>query len=173
MELLFEHIKRPRAREKNGPQEEADDHALGKSRAGIGTKIHLVCDGNGLPITAEISPGQAHEARFCLDVIDGIEIASAVGRARKRPERLSGDKAYSSFEIRQGLKGRAIKPVIPVKKDQRRDPRFDKKSYRKRNIIERCIAWIKESRRISSRYEKLAIHFLGMVKLGMIMRYLR
>jgi transposase len=165
--------KRRPAREKNGLEGEPDDHALGKSRGGIGTKIHLICDGNGLPITVQVSPGQAHEATFCLDIVDAIEIASPVGRSRKRPERLAGDKAYSSSKIRQGLKARTISPVIPAKKNQQRDPHFDKRNYRKRNIIERCIGWIKESRRIATRYEKLAIHYLGMVKVGMIMRYLR
>lgn len=143
------------------------------SRGGIGTKIHLICDGKGLPITVELSPGQAHEAMFCLKVVDTIEIASPVGRPRKRPERLAGDKAYSSAKIRQGLKSRTIEAVIPAKKDQKRDPRFDKKMYRSRNVIERCISWIKESRRIATRYEKLAVHYLGMVKVGMIIRYIR
>lgn len=173
MEPSSEPIKRRRAREKNGPRNEPEDHALGASRGGIGTKIHLVCDGRGLPITVAISPGQAHEATFCLDVIDAIEIRSPVGRPRQRPDRLAGDKGYSSRNIRQGLKDRSIKPVIPTKKNEKHDSRFDKKSYRKRNIIERCIGWIKESRRIATRYEKLAIHYLGMVKIGMLMRYLR
>ena len=106
-------------------------------------------------------------------MIDAVEIRSPVGRPRQRPERLAGDKGYSSRKIRQGLKDRSIKPVIPTKKNEVHDPRFDKKSYRKRNIIERCIGWIKEARRIATRYEKLAIHYLGMVKIGMLMRYLR
>lgn len=165
--------KRRQAREKNGPKGEPEDHALGMSRGGIGTKIHIVCDRKGLPITVELSPGQAHEATFCLGVIDTIEVSSPVGRPRRRPDRLAGDKGYSSRKIRQGLKARSIKPVIPTKNNERPDPAFDKKTYRKRNIIERCIGWIKESRRIATRYEKLAIHYLGMVKIGMIMRYLR
>jgi transposase len=55
--------------------------------------------------------------------------------------------------------------VIPRKsKQQDGRARFEKAVYRNRNIIERLVGWMKESRRIGTRYEKLAINFLGMVR---------
>jgi transposase len=63
--------------------------------------------------------------------------------------------------------------VIPTRKDQRPNPRFDKATYKRRNVIERCIGWIKENRRVGTRFEKLAINFLAMVKLAMIRRCFR
>ena len=63
--------------------------------------------------------------------------------------------------------------MIPTRKDQRRNPRFDKATYRRRNVVERCIGWLKESRRLATRFEKLAVNFLAMVKLAMIRRCLR
>ncbi|QDV37659.1 hypothetical protein ElP_56010 [Tautonia plasticadhaerens] len=60
--------------------------------------------------------------------------------------------------------------MIPSRKDQRRSRHFDKPSYRRRNVVERCINWLKESRRIGTRHEKLAITFMGMIKLAMIRR---
>jgi transposase len=62
--------------------------------------------------------------------------------------------------------------VIPTRKDQRRNPRFDKETYRRRNVVERCISWLKENRRLATRFEKLAVNFLGMVKMAMIRRCL-
>jgi len=50
---------------------------------------------------------------------------------------------------------------------------YDPERYRGRNVIERCIGWLKECRSIATRYEKLALHYLGLVKLAMIERYLR
>lgn len=50
---------------------------------------------------------------------------------------------------------------------------FDKQAYRRRNIIERVIGWLKESRRVFSRYEKTAKNFGGMIKMAFIQRYLR
>ena len=50
--------------------------------------------------------------------------------------------------------------------------KFDREAYRQRNVVERCIGWMKENRRVAIRYEKLAINYLGMLKLAMIQRYL-
>ncbi|MEZ6129587.1 MAG: transposase [Planctomycetaceae bacterium] len=47
------------------------------------------------------------------------------------------------------------------------------RKYRQRNIVERLIGWLKECRRIFSRFEKTAINFAGMIKMAFIERYLR
>lgn len=62
--------------------------------------------------------------------------------------------------------------VILTRENEERREDFDKSLYRDRNIVERCIGWLKESRPIATRFEKLAIHFLGMLKLAMILEYL-
>ena len=68
---------------------------------------------------------------------------------------------------------RGIQAVIPTRKDQRRLPGFEKATYRRRNVVERCIGWLKESRRLATRFEKLAENFLAMVKLAMLERLLK
>jgi transposase len=80
--------------------------------------------------------------------------------------------------VRDWLKAHGIKPVIPQRDDQRAAHRgrpiaFDQAAYRRRSIIEQTIGWLKECRRIGTRFEKLAINFLAMLKLAMIERYLR
>ena len=50
---------------------------------------------------------------------------------------------------------------------------MDKELYKRRSVIECCIGWLKECRRIGTRFEKLAVHFLAMIKLAIIGRYLR
>ena len=50
---------------------------------------------------------------------------------------------------------------------------LDKDAYRRRSVIECCIGWLKECRRIGTRFEKLALNFLAMIKLAIIRRYLR
>ena len=59
------------------------------------------------------------------------------------------------------LSRRRIGRVIPTRKDQARDPNFDKDEYRKRNIIERVVGWSKECRRLLTRFEKLAVNYLA------------
>ena len=66
--------------------------------------------------------------------------------------------------------------MIPSRENENRDSRpvvFDREAYRERNIIERLIGWLKECRRIFSRFEKTAKNFGGMIKMAFIQRYLR
>ncbi len=110
--------------------------------------------------------------------MDQIAIARPLGRPRMRPERLAGDKGYSFPRIRQWLRDHGIEAVIPQLSRQRahhqgRPLKFDKEAYRRRSIVEQAVGWIKECRRIATRFEKLAINFLAMVKVAMIQRYLK
>lgn len=71
---------------------------------------------------------------------------------------------------------REILPVIPSKANEDRDARgieFDRDSYRRRSIVEQLIGWLKECRRVGTRFEKRGRHYLSIVKLAMIGRYLR
>jgi len=110
--------------------------------------------------------------------MDAVRIPQPVGRPRCRPERVAGDKAYSFARIREWLRRHAIEAVIPQRSDQQRNHRgrplgFDKDSYRRRSIIECCVGWLKECRRIGTRFEKLAVNFLAMIKVACIQRCLR
>lgn len=104
--------------------------------------------------------------------MEDIQIESVRGPAKRRPGKLAGDKAYSAQPIRDWLAAHRIEAVIPHRQNEAsRDVAFDRASYRRRNIIERTIGWLKESRRLATRYEKLAVHYLGMVTIGMILQY--
>lgn len=98
--------------------------------------------------------------------------AVRIGR-RTRPGRLAADKGYQCKRILRWLKRRSIRAVIPTRSNQTPVAGFDKKAYKRRNVIERCVGWLKECRRIGTRFEKLAINFLAMLKLAMIQRCLR
>jgi transposase len=65
--------------------------------------------------------------------------------------------------------------VIPRKSNERRDDRmvFDRDEYRRRSVVECCVGWLKECRRVATRFEKLALNFLAMLKLAIIEQYLR
>ena len=164
-----------RRRGKNPVPGEPHDHALGRSRGGWGSKIHLLTDGGGLPLAVEVSAGQAHESRFFEPLLDAVRIVQPCGPARRRPERLAGDRGYSFPHIRAWLRAHRIKAVIPERSDQIRRHhghpcRLDTERYRQRNVVERCIGALKEARRLATRYEKLAVHYLGVLKLAMIIQ---
>jgi transposase len=137
----------------------------------------VVTDGKGTPLIAQLTPGQQHESTYVESLLDAFQIPQSLGRPRSRPEQLAGDKAYSIPRIRQFLRDRGIRAVIPHKENERasRDGRvrFDKVAYRQRCVIEQCVGWLKECRRIGTRFDKLAVNFHGMVTLAMIGRYLK
>jgi transposase len=98
-------------------------------------------------------------------------------RRRHKSRKLAGDKAYTVQRIRDWLAGHKIQAVIPHKSHEhaRHDPAvtFDRQAYRGRSVVEQCVGWLKEFRRIGTRFEKLAVNFHGMLQLAMIDRYLR
>ena len=157
----------------DGTTTEPSDHALGRSRGGFGTKTHLACDGRGLPMAVTVTAGQRHEPTQFEAVLGSVRVPGPLGRPRRRPRRLAGGKGYSYGRIRRYLRRRGIKAVIPTRKDQRRIASFDGAAYRRRNVVERCIGWLKERRRLATRFEKLAENFLAMVKLAMLERLLK
>lgn len=166
-----------RSTKKGGPHDEPKDHALGYSRGGFGTKLHLLTDGRGTPLAATLTPGQTHESKGLRPVLKAARVPDGREGHWQRPRALAGDKAYSCAWIRTYLRRRGIERVIPQKSDQvgRRGGhrKFDRVKYRRRHVIEQCVGWLKELRRLGTRFEKLAVNFMAMVKLGFVHRYLR
>ena len=94
------------------------------------------------------------------------------GRPRVRPDRVVGDKGYSSPAVRRYLRGRRIRAVIPTKADEAPDPTFDRAAYRERNVVERLINRLKQFRRIATRYEKRAANYRAMVTIAAALLWL-
>jgi transposase len=88
---------------------------------------------------------------------------------------LCGDKGYSSEAIRQFLVACGIGPVIPRKSNEKvpKGERFEKKLYKKRCNVECAVGWLKECRRLGTRFEKLAVNFVAFTKLAFMLKYLR
>ena len=163
--------------EKKDP-EEPSDHALGHSRGGFPTKIDILCDGNGDPLHFRLTPGQAHESTTLDTLFVGVDacLFDGEGKPVAGPIALGGDKGYRADWVDEYVIDLEIPSVIPTQDNQDRATRpveFDHELYRSRNIVERLIGWLKESRRVFSRFEKSAKNFGGMIKVAFIERYLR
>ncbi|WP_408058550.1 IS5 family transposase [Streptomyces niveus] len=157
---------------KKGPQPTSPDHAIGRSRGGLTTKIHLAADTRCRPLAFVLTAGQAGDAPAFLDVMASLRVPRRRGRPRTRPDAVLADKAYSSRAIREHLRKRGIRAVIPVPADQQghrlrrgsrggRPPAFDRDAYKQRNTVERCINRLKQWRGIATRYEKTATIYLA------------
>ena len=120
-----------------------------------------------------LTEGQRHEQPLLPILMQrGAIKRPGRGRPRIRPDRVAGDKGYSSSTVRCYLKERRIGAVIPTKADQAPDPAFDREAYRERNMVERTINRLKQCRRIATRYEKRAANYLAMLTLAAILLWL-
>lgn len=140
---------------------EPTNHALGRSQGGFSTKIHMLTSGQGIPLAFVLTPGQAHESRSLESLFEQQLLAKT-----RKPKALAGDKAYSSNKIRTKLLSQGVKDVIPTRSTEKRNAKFPKATYRKRNIVERVFGWLKENRRIATRYEKQANNYLAFLKIA-------
>lgn len=145
-------------------EENATKQALGRSRGGYSTKLHLLTDGQGIPLAVTATPGQRNEGPEFPNLMASCLIN--LFRKANRPTAIAGDKAYNSKKIRAEINQLEIEDVIPKYSNQTRDPNFDKTTYKLRNIVERSIGWIKENRRIATRYEKTIDNYLAMVQIA-------
>jgi transposase len=111
--------------------------------------------------------------------MDALAIKSPQGPPQRRPRQVVGDKGYSTRRIRAWCRRHRVRAVIPERTDQQAQRRrrpgrplaFDRTAYRRRNIIERAVGWLKQLRRLATRAEKLAAHFAAMVTVALVARY--
>ena len=137
----------PRVGEKDQDPDEPEDHALGRSRGGWGSKIHILCDSKGHPLHFCVTAGQVHDSAT-LDTLladaDGT-LHDEDGVVMAWPLKLAGDKGYRAAWIDEYLLELGMDPVIPCKKGENPNKRpvsFDNRAYRRRSIVERLIGWL-------------------------------
>ncbi|NGZ10713.1 MAG: IS5 family transposase [Nitrospira sp. LK70] len=145
---------------KNGPQ------ALGRSRGGWTTKIHLVAADARTALTFALSPGQAHDAP------EGHKLLHRFGK-RPRPIPLLMDRAYEGDETRQLAVELGYVPVVPPKDNRRTPWDYDRALYTRRNEIERLFRRLKGFRRLFSRFDKLDVMFVAFINFALIVEGLR
>lgn len=159
--------------------------ALGRSRGGLTTKVHLAADGRGLPLAIVVTPGNVNDSTVFDTVLEAVRVPRlSAGRPRRKPETVIADRAYSSRAIRAGLRRRGIRTVIPERSDQianrqrrgaagSRPPPFDPEQYKARNVVERCFSRLKQFRAVATRFDKLAARYLAGLRLASLILWLR
>ncbi|GLY80534.1 IS5 family transposase [Actinoallomurus iriomotensis] len=180
---MLRHVMTPRGDLSN--DKKAGREALGKSRGGWTTKIHLVADRRCRPIARLTSPGQHGDSPRFIPLLEAVRIPRrGRGRPRRKPATVLADKAYSSSGNRAYLRGRGIRAVIPVKEDQKqhrrnrgstggRPPTFDAERYKDRNTVERCFNKLKAFRAVATRYDKRERIYQGTIDVASIRIWLR
>jgi transposase len=135
---------------------------LGRSKGGFSTKIHAICDALGHPLRFVVTPGQRNDCTQALDLLEGLEF-----------EAVLADKGYDSDKIVERIENCDAVAVIPSKKNRKNKRPFDEELYKERHKIECLFGFLKHSRRIFSRFEKLKKRFLSFLHFAAALQWLK
>jgi transposase len=136
---------------------------LGRSRGGFSTKVHAVVDTSGKPIHLQITPGQQHEST----------VAESIIKEHARGKSFVADTGYDSNAIRRAVQRKRMKAVICPHPGRTKRPRFDKRIYRIRYLVEVFFHHVKRFRALATRFEKTARNYLALLQLAATMVWLR
>jgi len=135
--------------------------AMGRTKGGLNTKLSALVDRHGRAVALSLSSGSQHDQHAVGPVL-----------ARARGHRIVADKGFDADVFRQKLRQQRTRCCIPPKRGRRQRIRFHRGYYRCRHQIENFFGRIKVHRRISTRYEKLALTFLAFVQFAAILDWL-
>ena len=132
--------------------------AIGRSRGGRTTKIHILIDQAGRPLAFRLTGGN----------IADITVAAPLLESAAASAWLIADKGYDADHLCDKIAESGAQPVIPPKRNRTFKRPYDAELYKERNIIERFFNKLKQFRRVATRYDKLLANFMGFVKLAAI-----
>ena len=127
-----------------------------------------IADGAGLPLAITIASASPHEVTLVEQTLNASFLPD-------NPERLIGDAAYDSDALDQTLAALDIELIAPHRSNRvnlTQDGR-PLRRYRRRWKVERLFAWLQNSRRLVTRYERRAPNFVGFLHLACAMILLR
>src|ERR1700694_4680501 len=147
-----------RRRKKGGP-----DHAIGRSRGGLSTKLHAVVDQDGLPVRIILTAGQASDMTAVPQLLAGLPV----------PTTVVADRGYDSNAVLDLIRRSGAEPSIPSTSQRSVRRSVDMAIYRQRNLVERFFCKLKHFRRVATRFDKLARNFLAAVLIASTRIWLR
>jgi transposase len=150
----LDHPRAPtRCRQKKG----GEDHAIGRSRGGLSTKINAVVDEKGLPVRLALTAGQAHDLRAAPHLLEGLKCLHVVA-----------DRGYDADALLNLIRASGAKAHIPSTRQRLVRRSVSRRIYRQRNLVERFFNKLKHFRRIATRFDKLARNFLAAAALASV-----
>jgi len=142
-------------RYKNDPLAEA----IGRSKGGISTKIHFICDALGYPISFILTGGERGDATQATALLDKTIQPGCSCLL---------DKGYDSDDIRTFIVQKEAKAIIPYRKNRTKQPEIDNHLYKERHKVENLFQKLKRFRRIHSRFEMKTSSYAAMISIASI-----
>ncbi|WP_170583203.1 IS5 family transposase [Ruegeria arenilitoris] len=128
---------------------------IGRTKGGMNTKLHAICDSKGRPLNLFVTAGQVSDyigARALLSSIPNVDW-------------LLGDRGYDADCFRDAFKFKAIRACTPGRKQRNTPVKWDKRRYKRRNRIEIMFGKLKDWRRMATRdkrYPKVCLSAIAL-----------
>ena len=148
---------------------DAQREALGRSRGGFSSKIHVVTDALGNPLAFRVTPGQRHDITQADALLQRCVLTPD---QRTVVEAVLADKGYDSDAFVEQIVSLGAEAVIPSRKGCKTERIYDRELYKERNKVERFFGRIKHYRRVATRYEKAVRNYESFLHVACIMTWL-
>ena len=144
-----------------GRQKGGRGRLIGRTKGGMNTKLHAICDSQGRPLNLFVTAGQVS------DYIGARAMMSSLPKV----DWLLGDRGYDADWFREALKDKGIRACIPGRKQRKKTVKYDKRRYKRRNRIEIMFGRLKDWRRVATRYDRCPKVFLSAIALAALVIY--
>jgi transposase len=134
-------------------QKGALPRCIGRTKGGLNSKLHAVCDGTGKPVRLLLTAGQTSDYTGARHLLPSLP----------RAQPMIADRGYDADWLVAALKKKGIKPCIPPRNNRKKKRRYSKQLYKQRHNIEVMFGRIKDWRRIAMRYERCAHTFFSAI----------
>ena len=141
----------------NKPDLKISVEGIGKSRAGLTSKIHMAVDAMSLPVDFDITGGEVNDCTAAPDLLEQLSEA----------ENVIADKGYDSQKVRDKITERGSNPIIPRRKGSKTGNKdMDWGLYKYRHLVENIFAIMKHFRAVATRYDKLKRNYASVVAMA-------
>ncbi|TNB90878.1 IS5 family transposase [Paracoccus marcusii] len=134
---------------------------IGRTKGGMNTKLHAICDSQGRPLDLFITAGQVSDYIGARALLSGLP----------KVKWLLGDRGYNADWLREALQDKGIRACTPGRKQRKMPIKYDKRRYKRRSRIEIMFGRLKDWRRVATRYDRCPKIFLSAIALAATVIY--
>jgi len=155
------YLKAHRTATSMGVKKRGRGRLIGRTKGGMNTKLHAICDSQGRPIDLFVTAGQVSDYIGARAMLSGLPDVKW----------LLGDRGYDADWFREVLQDKGIRACIPGRKERNKPVKYDKRRYKRRNRIEIMFGRLKDWRRVATRYDRCPKVFLSAIALAALVIY--
>ena len=132
-------------------------------RGKLGTKRHVLTDGQGIPLSVVITAANTHDMKAAINTLDNIVVKRPSYKINKEKQNLCLDKGYDFQEIENGVIKKGYLPHIRHRGEQSVIKDSNHHRHARRWVVERTNSWHNKFRKLLVRYEKKLESYFALV----------